>query len=194
MQELSKFASDVPVTEGQPGAFASFFGPDPLNLLGVIILTSLGTWGLPQMVHKFYTIKNEKAVQTGTIISTLFAIVISGGCYFLGGFARLYDTSAIYKPDGTVAFDAIIPAMLSTLPDLLIGIVVVLVLSASMSTLSSLVLTSSSTLTLDFIKGSLVKVEIALAKGKKLYDKRQDIAKKDMKREAEREFKVKNLY
>lgn len=157
VQELSKFASDVPVTEGQPGAFASFFGPDPLNLLGVIILTSLGTWGLPQMVHKFYTIKNEKAVQTGTIISTLFAIVISGGCYFLGGFARLYDTSAIYKPDGTVAFDAIIPAMLSTLPDLLIGIVVVLVLSASMSTLSSLVLTSSSTLTLDFIKGSLVK-------------------------------------
>ena len=73
---------------GQPGAFTSFFGPDPLNLLGVIILTSLGTWGLPQMVHKFYAIKDEKAVNTGTIISTFFAIIVSGGCYFLGGFGR----------------------------------------------------------------------------------------------------------
>ena len=45
-----------------------------------------------------------------------------------------------------------------------------------------------------YFKGSLVKVEIALARGKKLYDKRQDIAKKDQRRESEREFKVKNLY
>ena len=45
-----------------------------------------------------------------------------------------------------------------------------------------------------YFKGSLVKVDIALAKGKKQYDKRQDIAKKDMRREAERDFKVKNLY
>ena len=44
-----------------------------------------------------------------------------------------------------------------------------------------------------YFKGSLVKVEIALAKGKKLYDKRADIAKKDMRREAERDFKVRNL-
>lgn len=155
--KMAQFESDIPATLGQPGAFASFFGPDPLNLLGVIILTSLGTWGLPQMVHKFYTIKNEKAVKTGTIISTVFAVIISGGCYFLGGFGRLFDSPAIYKADGTMAYDAIIPAMLSTLPDILIGVVVILVLSASMSTLSSLVLTSSSTLTLDFIKGNLVK-------------------------------------
>lgn len=155
--KLAELESDVPVTLGQPGAFTSFFGPDPLNLLGVIILTSLGTWGLPQMVHKFYTIKNEKAVKTGTIISTVFAVIISGGCYFLGGFGRLFDTPSIYAENGSVAYDAIIPAMLSTLPDILIGVVVILVLSASMSTLSSLVLTSSSTLTLDFIKGNLVK-------------------------------------
>lgn len=155
--KLAELESDVPVTLGQPGAFTSFFGPDPLNLLGVIILTSLGTWGLPQMVHKFYTIKNEKAVKTGTIISTLFAVIISGGCYFLGGFGRLFDSPSIYNADGSMAYDAIIPAMLSTLPDVLIGVVVILVLSASMSTLSSLVLTSSSTLTLDFIKGNLVK-------------------------------------
>ena len=45
-----------------------------------------------------------------------------------------------------------------------------------------------------YFKGSLAKVEIGLAKGKKLYDKRQDIAKKDQRREAEKEFKVRNLY
>lgn len=45
-----------------------------------------------------------------------------------------------------------------------------------------------------YFKDSLVKVEIGLARGKKLYDKRQDIAKKDQRREAERDFKVKNLY
>ena len=157
LAELAKLESDIPVTMGQPGAFTSFFGPDPVNLVGVVVLTSLGTWGLPQMVHKFYTIKNEKAVKTGTVISTVFAIIIAGGCYFLGGFGRLFDSPAIYKADGTVAYDAIIPAMLSTLPDVLIGVVVILVLSASMSTLSSLVLTSSSTLTLDLIKGNIVK-------------------------------------
>lgn len=154
---LSELESDIPVTMGQKGAFTSFFGPDPLNLLGVVILTSLGTWGLPQMVHKFYAIKDEKAVKTGTIISTVFAVIISGGCYFLGGFGRLFDTEAIHRADGGVIYDAIIPTMLSSLSDILIGVIIVLVLSASMSTLSSLVLTSSSTLTLDVIKGNIVK-------------------------------------
>lgn len=162
--KLSEIESDVAVTMGQQGAFTSFFGPDPLNLLGVVILTSLGTWGLPQMVHKFYAIKDEKAIKTGTIISTFFAIVVAGGCYFLGGFGRLFDTEAIRNGDGAVVYDAIIPAMLQNLPDILMGIVIVLVLSASMSTLSSLVLTSSSTLTLDFIKGNIIK---------KMDDKRQ---------------------
>ncbi len=157
VRKLSELPSDVPVTLGQQGAFASFFGTDPLNLLGVIILTSLGTWGLPQMVHKFYAIKSEKAIKTGTIVSTFFAVIVSGGCYFLGGFGRLFDSPELYKADGSMMYDAIIPAMLSTLPDILIGIVIILVLSASMSTLSSLVLTSASTLTLDFIKGNIVK-------------------------------------
>ena len=157
IRTLSELESDIPVTLGQKGAFTSFFGPDPLNLLGVIILTSLGTWGLPQMVHKFYAIKSEKAIKTGTIVSTFFAIIVSGGCYFLGGFGRLFDSPAIYKADGSIVYDAIVPSMLATLPDILIGIVIVLVLSASMSTLSSLVLTSASTLTLDFIKGTIVK-------------------------------------
>ncbi len=155
--KLSEIESDVPLTMGQKGVFASFFGPDLPNLIGVVILTSLGTWGLPQMVHKFYAIKDEKAIKTGTIISTFFAVVVAGGCYFLGGFGRLFDTPAIYDANGKIVYDAIVPSMLSTLPDILIGIVIVLVLSASMSTLSSLVLTSSSTLTLDLIKGNIVK-------------------------------------
>ena len=157
VSEMAQIPSDVAVTEGQPGAFTSFFGPDPLNLLGVVILTSLGTWGLPQMIGKFYAIKDEKSINTGTVISTLFAVVVSGGCYFLGGFARLFDSPQIYDATGAVVYDSIIPYMLSALPDILIGIVVVLVLSASMSTLSSLVLTSSSTMTLDLIKDNVVK-------------------------------------
>ena len=137
-----------------PGAFTSFFGPAPLELLGVVILTSLGTWGLPQMVQKFYAIRSEKAIRKGTIISTLFAVVVAGGCYFLGGFGRLYADRVDVTVDG---YDAIVPAMLENLSPLLIGIVVILVLSASMSTLSSLVMASSSTLTLDLIKDNIVK-------------------------------------
>ena len=134
------------------GAYTSFLGPDPLSLLFVVILTSLGTWGLPQMVGKFYAIKSEKDIQKGTIISTVFAIIVAGGCYFLGGFGRLYADRITYQTSGAPLYDSIVPSMLATLPNAVIAIVIVLVLSASMSTLSSLVLTSSSTLTLDVIK------------------------------------------
>ena len=143
-----------PTVSDIPGAFISFLGPDPANLLGVVILTSLGTWGLPQMVQKFYAIKSEKAINKGMIISTVFALIVAGGCYFLGGFGRLFSDRVDVAAEG---YDAIIPAMLSDLSPFLISVVVILVLSASMSTLSSLVLTSSSTLTLDFIKGNMVK-------------------------------------
>jgi len=132
------------------GAFASLFGPDPWGLLGVVVLTSLGTWGLPQMVGKFYSITDEEAIHRGTIISTVFALVVAGGCYFLGGFGRLFGTPPML-PNGRLDFDSIVPSMLVTLPDVIIALVVLLVLSASMSTLASLVLTSSSTMTLDLI-------------------------------------------
>jgi len=131
------------------GGFASWFGPDPWGLLGVVILTSLGTMGLPQMVGKFYSITDESAIRRGTVISTVFALIVAGGCYFLGGFGRLYDP--VIAADGKIAFDSIVPAMLVKLSPALIALVVLLVLSASMSTLASLVLTSSSTMTLDLI-------------------------------------------
>ena len=138
-------ASDTPALNG---AYASMFGPKPLQLLSVLVLTSIGTWGLPQMVAKFYAIKNEASIKTGTVISTIFALIIAGGSYFMGGFGRLY-----YHAD-TVVYDEIVPTMLAdALPDALMGVVLLLVMSASMSTLSSLVLTSSSTFVIDFIGG-----------------------------------------
>ena len=143
-----------PTGSAAPGVFASFFGPDPINLLGVVILTSLGTWGLPQMVQKFYAIKSESAINKGMIISTIFAAIVAGGCYFLGGFGRLFSDQIDIAANG---YDSVVPTMLSGLSDFLIGVVVILVLSASMSTLSSLVLASSSTLTLDFLKGHVIK-------------------------------------
>lgn len=163
MNELSQIPVESGEMAGMSGGYTSFLGPEPIALFGVIILTSLGTWGLPQMVHKFYTIKDERAIKTGTIVSTVFALVVAGGCYFLGGFGRIFvEQGADGKPVG--GFDSIIPAMVQQLPEVLIGIVIVLVLSASMSTLSSLVLTSSSTLTLDLI--------LPLAKEKKVSEKK----------------------
>lgn len=154
-QAIVKLSEQSALTSGGElhGAFVSFFGPEPLNLLGVMVLTSLGTWGLPQMVHKFYSISDEKAIRKGTIISTLFALVVAGGSYFMGGFGRLYvEADAGGAP--VSGYDGIVPAMLSgTLSDLMIGIIMVLVLSASMSTLSSLVISSASTISLDIIKG-----------------------------------------
>jgi SSS family solute:Na+ symporter len=143
-----------PFVSATPGIFTSFFGPAPLDLLGVVLLTSVGTWGLPQMVQKFYSIRSEKNINTGTVVSTVFAVFISGGCYLLGGFGRLFSGSIDVGANG---FDSIIPAMLSGFSPLLIGIVIVLVFSASISTLSSLVMTSASTFTLDFLKDNFIK-------------------------------------
>ncbi len=135
--------------------FTSAFGPNPLFLFFVVMLTSLGTWGLPQMVGKFYSIKDEKSIKNGTIISTIFAVIVAGGCYFLGGFGKLYHQEMVdggYISDKGVMFDKVIPIMLADLAPVVVALVIVLVLAASMSTLSSLVLTSASTLTLDVIK------------------------------------------
>ncbi len=145
--------------------FTSAFGPNPLFLFFVVMLTSLGTWGLPQMVGKFYSIKDEGSVKKGTIISTVFAVIVAGGCYFLGGFGKLYFDDMVsggYISNGAVMYDKVVPTMLADLAPVIVALVIVLVLSASMSTLSSLVLTSSSTLTLDVIKPAISrKLEVS---------------------------------
>jgi SSS family solute:Na+ symporter/sodium/proline symporter len=154
---LSQIPNDTATAVGMQGAFTSMFGPDLKNLVGVLILTSLGVWGMPQMVTKFYAIKSTVHIRSGAIISTVFAVFIAGGSYFLGGFGRLLPVDEKILVGGKLQFDAIVPTLLSDLPVLLIGIVVILVLSASMSTLAGLVMTSSSTLTLDLIKGNIAK-------------------------------------
>ena len=146
MQNGGLMASVELLANTSGAEYTSMLGPDPISLITVVLLTSLGTWGLPQMIGKFYSISNEGAIKKGTVISTVFAIVVAGGCYFLGGFGRLFVTQDQVSANG---FDYIIPTMLESLSPYVVGIVIVLVLSASMSTLSSLVLTSSSTLTLD---------------------------------------------
>ncbi len=135
------------------GSFTSMFGPDPLNLLSVVLLTSLGTLGLPQMIHKFYAIKDEAAIKKGTIISTAFAVIVAGGSYFMGGFGRLFSTPL--SENGAVAFDKLVPNMLIEAlgnGSILIGIVLIVVLSASMSTLASLAITAGSTAISDLFK------------------------------------------
>ena len=136
-------------------------GGKMLPLLGLILMTSFGVWGLPQMIHKYYAIKDEAAIKTGTIISTLFAFVIGVSAYFTGALGRLFfideATKSAVMPltaAGKPNPDMIIPTMLeNALPAALMGIIIVLILSASMSTLASLVLVSSSTISIDFIKG-----------------------------------------
>ncbi len=154
----------------QAGAeYTSTFGPNPVFLFFVVMLTSLGTWGLPQMIGKFYSIKDEGSIKKGTIISTVFAVVVAGGCYFLGGFGKLYRQEMIdggyIAENGAVMFDKVVPTMLADLAPVVVALIIVLVLAASMSTLSSLVLTSSSTLTLDVVKP-------AVSRKKEMSDKR----------------------
>ena len=138
-------------------------GNKALPLLGLVFMTSFGVWGLPQMIHKYYAIKDNAAIKKGTIISTVFALVIGVSAYFTGSLGRLFfidpSTGAAVMPvtaAGTPNPDMIVPIMLEgALPAMLMGIIIVLVLSASMSTLAALVLVSSSTISIDFIKGFL---------------------------------------
>ncbi|MBN1891220.1 MAG: sodium:solute symporter family protein [Clostridiales bacterium] len=157
LTELSKFSA--PNSE-MHGVYSSFLGPEPLNLLGVVILTSLGAWGLPQMVQKFYSIKDEKSVKAATIISTVFALFVAGGSYFLGAFGRIFVSpeEATNAITGKFSTDMLMPIMLEkAVSPVIISVIIILVLSASISTLSSLVLSSSSTITLDLIAPSVKK-------------------------------------
>ncbi len=127
-----------------------FNGNSVVLLISLIILTSLGTWGLPQMVHKFYAIKDVQAIKRGTRISTLFALLVGGAAYFVGTFGRLFLSNTMPEAGA----DAIMPeVMKAALPTTLMGLILVLILAASMSTLSSLVLVSSSSISMDLVKG-----------------------------------------
>lgn len=151
-----------------------------MPILWLTILTSLGTWGLPQMVQKFYAIKSEKVITTATVVGTVFCLIIAGAAYFIGATSSLFSQEMIAlnpesfpgvtaqslnltaarellskaMSDNTLPNTALIPQMLKlTLPDVLLTVILLLVLSASMSTLSSLVLVCSSSLAIDLVQG-----------------------------------------
>lgn len=130
-------------------------------LFSNVILTSLGVLGMPQMIHKFFAIRDESSVKRATVISTVFALILAGGAYFAGSFGRVVINAI--SPDmaaqlnaGTMSKDLIMPTILTDsvvvkIPEIMLGLFVVLLLSASISTLTALVLSSSSVLTLDLI-------------------------------------------
>ena len=120
------------------------------SLISLILLTSLGVWALPQTVHKYYAIRDDKAIMQGTVVSTLFALIIGFGAYFTGALSGLFPEVA------GVGADNIIPHMMKiAIPTGLIGLIAVLILSASMSTLSSVSLASASVVAVDIYKGKI---------------------------------------
>lgn len=123
------------------------------SLISLILLTSFGVWALPQTVHKYHSVRDKTAIKQGTIVSTLFALVIGFGAYFVGALSGLFPLELV-----GVKGDNIIPTMLNiVIPSGLIGIIAVLILSASMSTLSSVSLASASVVAIDMYKGKINK-------------------------------------
>ena len=123
-----------------------------VSLLSLIFLTSFGVWALPQTVHKYYAVRDDKAIMQGTVVSTLFALIIGFGAYFTGAL------SAFFPELAGVASDDIVPNMMNiVIPTGLTGLIAVLILSASMSTLSSVSLASASVIAVDIYKGAVKK-------------------------------------
>ncbi len=133
--------------------------PNIIMLISLVFMTSFGTWGLPQMVQKFYSIKNENVIKKAAIVTTIFAIIIVFAAYFTGALYHVfYDKIPMtMTPKGLQpAFDQMIPMLLKAhLPEFLMAVILLLVLSASMSTLSSLVLVSASAIAIDLYKGKI---------------------------------------
>ena len=155
MENLKNFQSlpddPNPITGAQ---LTNIFGGSSFKFLCFnIMLTSFGTWGLPQMIGKFYAIKDTASIKRGTIISTIFCIVIGCGAYLIGSTSRLILGGKL--PAGGI--DSVIPSLLmevlgsGTMGMILLSIIMVLLLSASMSTLEAVVLTSASAVAVDLI-------------------------------------------
>ena len=155
---LSNLAAVPDNGDGVTGAqLTSWFGGKSFEFLCYnIMLTSFGTWGLPQMVSKYYAIKDVKSIKQATIISTVFALIIGCGAYFVGSLSRLVLHGVSLESIGGV--DNVIPQTLLTalggtsmVTTIILAVLLILLLSASMSTLSSIVLTSASAISVDLI-------------------------------------------
>ncbi len=135
-------------------------------LFCLVFLTSVAPFGMPQLIQKFYAIKDKRSVRIGMIVSTLFALLVTGVAYFTGALTRLFLNPVANPLAFTVneagkaapQFDALMPELLTfAIPESLSIIILLLILSASMSTLAALVLISSSTIAKDIYAGMLNK-------------------------------------
>lgn len=131
-------------------------------LFSLIFLTSVAPFAMPQLVQKFYSIRDRRSVKIGTYASTAFAVIIGGVAYFLGSTTRVFltpiDNPSAFSSSGQPLFDRLMPEMLThVIPPSLSVLVLLLILSASMSTLAALVLISSSSFTKDFVAGFIHK-------------------------------------
>lgn len=144
-----------------PGLVSMTGGAMGKTLLVNILLTSFGVFGMPQMVHKYYAIKGKESIRTATVVSTVFAVFIGCGAYFVGSMSHLFIEAG---PDGMPAieggYDNVIPTILmkalsgGVFSVIVLCVIMLLLLSASMSTLSSLVLSSSSAVTIDLLRAA----------------------------------------
>ncbi|MBE6639370.1 MAG: sodium:solute symporter family protein [Ruminococcaceae bacterium] len=154
--DISKLTSDPELTWFTFGGAETgkwIYG-DTVSLISLILLTSLGVWALPQTIHKYYAIRDKKAITQGVVISTVFALIIGFVAYFTGALSVLFPQSAIANAPS----DQVVPQMLKlVIPAGLTGLIAVLILSASMSTLSSVSLASASVVAVDIYKGSVKK-------------------------------------
>lgn len=136
----------------------TFLDSPIFNVIILILLTSFGIWGLPQSIHKFYAVKDDAAIKKGTIISTIFSLIVGGGAYFMGSLVTLFITKDTFSGSLGSNFDKLVPEMITNnLSPALLGLIIVLLFSASMSTLASLSLSSASTVSIDFYKGYVKK-------------------------------------
>ena len=126
-----------------------------VSLISLTLLTSLGVWALPQTIHKYYAIRDKKAIKQGIIVSSAFALLIGAAAYFTGSLSFFFGDELTEVGNN---YSLIIPTMLKlVIPTGLMGVIAVLILSASMSTLSSVSLASASVMAVDLYKGALNK-------------------------------------
>lgn len=156
--DISKITNDPNLTWVTFGAENSggLYGTT-VSLIALILLTSFGVWALPQTIHKYYAIRDKKAIKQGIIVSTAFALLIGFVAYFSGALSHFFP-EILTTEAGPVADAHVIPTMLKeVIPVGLTGIIAVLILSASMSTLSSVSLASASVIAVDLYKGAINK-------------------------------------
>ncbi len=155
---MESISASVANTVATVNLFDFSRGGNLLTLFCLCFLTSIGTWALPQTVHKFYAVRDKETIKSAASIATFFSLLIAVGTYFIGSLGPIFFGNVLPTLGGKVNFDMIVPIMLETmLPEILLALIFVLILSASMSTLSSLVLACASAISIDLLQNTFAK-------------------------------------